>query len=367
MWKDSRLVLKLAIVFVISMAQESASLTFIGFEPIGSSDTIDVYDLTIVNPWIDDGPVLIFRSGGYPDPGQKQFRLGRDFLYSCKLDSSQIESQFVVADSFDTRSIVSGDFDSDGNPEVLGNQEFYLGDGTEVTVLEYTGEAWKEYREIIPFDIDAHFVGDLFDNQGDDFIFAFGIDTITCDTCSYDIESSPPMGLIYGNRDDEKLNMHVDSTFHYALQSLGVSFGETTYVYSYEAVEDTASFAGGGPLYIGSIVKYRFDRDKARLEKLYYAACPYFGGGFTHYNGSSVYAKDSVIIILDDSAVQWFIDDGKSLTLSLIQYTPFPCFAPVLFDIDGDGEDDLICTEPQAPDGATQGPNWMIKAYKILK
>lgn len=367
MWKDSGLVARLALFLVIAIWRQGTGLTFVGFEPIGHSDTIDVYDVTIANRWIDASPGLIFRSGGYPDPTEKQMGLGRDYLYSCKLVSSRIESQFVLADSFDTGSIIAGDFDSDGNPEVLGNQEFYTGDGTEITIVEYTGGIWKEYREAIPFGIDAHFAADLFDDQGDDFIFAFGIDTLGCDTCSFDIETSPPMGLIYGNRDGGKLNLHVDSTFHYALQSLDVAYGETTYVYIYEAVKDTASFAGGGPLFIGSLVKYRFDRETARLERLYYAECPYFGGGFTHYNGSSVYARDSLIVILDNSAMQWFIDDGQSLTLSLMQWTPFPCFAPVLFDIDGDGEDEFICTEPQAPDGTTQGPNWVIKAYKLLE
>ena len=358
---------RLALLLILVFWRQGTGLTFVGFEPIGHSDAIDVYDLTIADRWINGGYGLILRSGGYPNPAEKQPGLGRDYVYSCKLDSSLIESHFVFADSFDTGSIIAGDFDSDGNPEILGNREFYMGDGTEITIFEYAGGVWKQYGETIPFLIDAHFAADLFDDQGDDFIFAFGIDTLDCDTCSFDIETSPPMGLIYGNRDGGKLNLNVDSTFHYALQSLGVAYGDTTYVYIYEAIKDTASFGEGGPLFIGSLVKYRFDRQTAGLERLYYAECPFFGGGFTHYNGSSVYARDSLIVILDDSAMQWFIDDGQSLALSVMQWTPFPCYAPVLFDIDGDGHEELICTEPQAPNGTTQGSNWMIKAYKLIE
>ena len=357
----------LAFFMAMVFSPQSSGLTFVGFEPIAESDTVSQFDILAAGRWMDGQPEILFRSYGYPEPSQKKFVMGKDYLHLIQYNPPELKSEYVFTDSFDTRTIIVGDFDADGNVEVLGNQDFYLGEGTQISTLEYIEGEWKEYREIIPFDIDAHFAGDLFDDQGDDFIFAFGIDTITCDTCSYDIESSPPMGLIYGNRDGGSLKLHVDSTFHYALQSLGVSFGETTYVYSYEAVKDTASFAGGGPLFIGSIVKYRFDRDKARLEKLYYAACPYFGEGFTHQNSSSVYVRDSLIIVLDDAAMQWFVDDGESLSLSLMQYTPFECYRPLLFDIDKDGEDELICTESAVEGFIVDSPNRIIRAYRILK
>jgi len=367
MWKDNLKFWGLASLMAMTLSQQSAGLTFVGFEPIAQSDTIYEFDVVSTERWIDGQPTLLFRSYGYPEPWQKKFIMGKDYLYSISFAPPRLEAEYVFTDSFDTGSLIVGDFDADGKVEVLGNQDFYLGGGTEISILEYAGGVWKEYREDIPFYIDAHFTADLFDDLGDDFILAFGVDTLGCDTCTFDIESSPPMGLIYGNLVGGHLNLHVDSTYQYALQSLGATFGETTYVYIYESVLDSVSFAAGGPLFIGSLVKYRFDRQSEKLERLYYAECPYFGGGFTDNNGSSVYINDSLIVILDDSAMQWFIDDGQSLTLSLMQWTPFPCFDPVLFDIDRNGVKELICTEPLAPDGTTQGPNWMIKAYRLLE
>lgn len=367
MWKDNFIRWCLALLLAIAPSQQCLGLDFVGFEPIAESDTIYELDIFAAGRWIDGQPRLLFRSIGYPEPWQKDYILGERYLYSIISVPPELKAEYVLTDSFESRTMIVGDFDADGNVEVLGNQNFYIGEGTQISTLEYVEGEWKESRQIIPFHIDAHFAADLFDAQGDDFIFAFGIDTLACDTCTYDIESSPPMGLIYGNRSRAKLNLYIDSTFHYELQSLGAAFGETTYVYIYEAIMDTTSFAGGGPLWKGSLVKYRFDKTDAKLVRLYYVQCPYFGGGFTHQNGSSVYVRDSLIIVLDDAAMQWFVDDGESLSLSLMQYTPFECYRPLLFDIDKDGEDELICTKPAIDGFIVDRPNRIIKAYKLLK
>jgi len=367
MLKDNLRISGLAIILALSLSHASAGMTFVGFEPIAESDTIYQFDTFTAGRWIDNEPRLLLRSIGYPEPWQKNFVMGKDYLYSILLAPPKLKAEYVFTDSFETGSLIVGDFDADGNAEVLGNQDFYMGQGTQISILEYAGGTWQEYREAIPYYIDAHFAVDLFDDKGDDFIFAFGIDTLGCDTCDYDIESSPPEGLIYGNWDGGKLNLHVDSTYHYALQSLGAVYGEPTFVYIYEVLFDSTTLTQHGPLGIGCLVKYHFDKESAKLERLYYAECIYFGGDFTEYNFSGVYIDDSLIVIQDDNAMQWFLDDGKSLSQSLMQFTPFDCYQSLLFDIDQNGENDLICAEPVVKDSFTEDPNWIIKAYKILK
>jgi len=347
--------------------QQSAGQTWVGFEPIAESDTIYQFDTFTADRWVDNKPKLLLRSFGYPEPKQKDFVVGIHYLYSILFEPPELKTEYVFTDSLETGSMIAGDFDADGKVEVMGNQDFYMGAGTEISILEFTEGTWKEYREAIPFEIDAHFAVDIFDDQGDDFIFAFGMDTTNCDTCYYDFESSSPVGLIYGDWDGESLNLHVDSTFHYTLQSLGAVYGDPTFIYIYETIFDSASTNADGPEEIGSLVKYRFDKESAKLERLYYAECPHWVGGFTEYNFSGVYVYDSLIVIQDDNAMQWFVDDGESLNLTLMQFTPFDCYQSLLFDIDQDGVFDLICADPVVKDSIVEAPNWVIKAYKLLE
>ena len=367
MWKDSSKFGALLIILLSAFAQKNSAQTTVGFELIAQSDKMYEFDILTSDKWVDGQQKTLFRSIGYPEPSQVNFAFGHSYLYSIHLQGTALKAQFVLTDSFQTGPVITGDFDADGNIEIMGNASFYPGEGTEILTLRYVGGIWKEYREAIPYYILGMFSVDLFDDSGDDFVFAFVNDTTTvCDTCFYDNEN-PETGLIFGNWDGQKLNLSVDSTFHYALQSLGAVFGANTYVYTYEALIDSTYSPEEGAYEYGCLVKYRFDQESAKLERLYYAECPYFGWGLPSDNTSGVYVRDSLIVILDNKAMQWFVDDGQSLNLALMQWTPFPCYNPVLFDINADGQDDLVCAEPVVAGSLVQDPNWVIKAYKILK
>jgi hypothetical protein len=339
----------------------------VGFEFLAQTDTIYQFSLLSSARWIDGEPRALFRSAAYPDAKVLEYTIGYHYLYSLSFSPPKLGIEFVLEDSLNSGPMITADFDGDGNIEIMGKSFMYHGEGTELSLLKYTDGTWKEFKQVVPYYIDALFAAHLYDTQGDGFILVFRNDTTTvCDTCYYDNEY-PNTGLIFGNWDGERLNLHVDSTFHYTLQSLGAAYGDQDYVYIYETLFDSTTWTADGPLEIGCLVKYRFDKESAKLERLYYAGCLNFGWGLTSDNSSGVYVRDSLIIILDNKAMQWFLDDGESLTQTLMQFTSFDCYESLLFDIDGDGQNDLICAEPIVKDSFTEDPNWVIKAYKLLK
>lgn len=359
---------KSIIVFILAAACFSPvyGLDTVGFEPLAESDTLFLFSVLTCDDWIDGKPTVLFRSVGYPDPKELNYYVGCHYLYSVESKGPILETNYVMAESLDTRSIISGDFDGDGNVEIMGISFFYYGDGTEITTMKYKSGSWSTYREIIPYYIERLIKVDLYDSAGDDFIFLFNaLDLSQADSTNPEVES-PPLGLIYGNWDNQHLNLSADSTVHNAIEAIGSTYGETTFVYIYEQLVDSTFITLDGPLPIGAVVKYAFDRESSKLERLYYIESPVLTHEIVSDVSSSLYASDSLIQVMGDGLMQWYTDDGQSMTLLLFQWTPFPCYNPVLIDIDSDGEKELICTEP-ITDIPVQVPNWVIKAYKFLK
>jgi hypothetical protein len=355
----ARVPLLLAIIGLLPRAQ---SQTTVGYELFAQTDTVYLFDLLSSDRWIDGKPMVLFRNFAYPEANSPTHDIEHHYLYSLLYSDQKFSSELVLEEPFDTGPIITGDFDEDDNIEILGRSSHYNGEGTQIFIMEYSGGQWKEYKEIIPYYIETLFTVDIFDDSGDDFVFVYLNDT----TGIYDNES-PTTSLIFGNWDGERLSLTVDSTFHYSLQALDASYGDKTSLYIYEAQFDSAFLTADGPRQFGALVKYNFDRESGKIEKLYQAECPSFDWGLTGDNEASVFASDTLIIILNGAAMQWFKDDGQALTLFLIQWAPFQCHYPTLVDIDGDNEDDLICAEPIISDSLVQDPNWVIKAYKFKK
>lgn len=341
-------------------------LDTVGFEQLAESDTLFFFSVLTCDEWIDGKPTVLFRSVGYPDPKQLNYTTGYHYLYSVQYKGPILETKFVLAESLDTNSIIAGDFDGDGNVEIMGISFFYYGDGTEIMTMKYKAGSWSTYKEIIPYYIERLFKVDLYDSAGDDFIFLFNaLDLSQADSTNPEVES-PPVGLIYGNWDNQRLNLSVDSTIHNAIESIGSICEETTFVYIYEQLVDSTYITADGPQLVGVVVKYAFNRVSSKLERLYYVQSPVLTNDIVSEASSSLYASDSLIQLFGNKLMQWYIDNGNSLTLSLFQWTPFHCFDPVLIDIDGDGEKALICTEP-VTEMPVQVPNWVIKAYRLLE
>ena len=113
-------------------------------------------------------------------------------------------------------------------------------------------------------------------------------------------------------------------------------------------------------------MKYRFNRELSKLETSYFVETPVITNEIVSEPSSNLYVSDSLIQLVGNNLMQRYIDHGDSLSLSLFQWAPFPCFDPVLIDIDGDGQKDLICAEPVTK-MPVQVPNWIIKAYKVIE
>lgn len=342
-------------------------LETVGFEPLAESDTLFLFNVLTCDEWIDGKSAVLLRSVGYPDSKQLNFTAGYHYLYSVNYNGIKLETQFVMAESLYSKAIIAGDFDADGNVEIMGISSFYYGNGTEIMTMKYKAGSWSTYKEIIPYYIERLFKVDLYGSPGDDFIFLFNaLDLSLADTSNPEVES-PPLGLIYGNWDQQRLNLAVDSTVHNAIESIGSICEETTFVYIYEQLVDSTIITLDGPRPIGALVKYHFNRELSKLERLYYVESPVGTRDIVSEASSNLYASDSLIQLVGNKLMQRYIDNGDSLTLSLFQWTPFPCFDPVLIDIDADGEKELICTEPIVTSILVQVPNWVIKAYKLLE
>ncbi|MEE8417547.1 MAG: hypothetical protein V3S06_02690 [candidate division Zixibacteria bacterium] len=355
------------LVLVATCFSPVYGLDTVGFDPLAESDTVFLFNVLTCDEWIDGKPAVLFRSVGYPDSKQLNFTVGYHYLYSVKYNGMKLETQFVMAESLYSKSIIAGDFDADGNVEIMGMSSLYYGDGTEIMTMQYKAGSWSTYKEIIPYYIERLIRVDLYDSPGDDFIFLFNaLDLSQADSTNAEVES-PPLGLIYGNWDGQHLNLSVDSTIHNAIESMGSIYGETTFVYIYEQLEDSTIVTLDGPLPIGALVKYRFNRELSKLERLYYVESPVLTNDIVSEASSSLYASDSLIQLFGNKLMQWYIDNGDSLTISLFQWTPFPCYDPVLIDIDADGEKELICTEPIVTGIPVQVPNCVLKAYKLLE
>ena len=367
MLKD-KLYRMIAAAFLVGFCCSTAfCLDSVGFEPLAESDTVFLFNMLTCDEWIDGKPAVLFRSVGYPDSKQLNFTVGYHYLYSVKYNAAKLETNFVMAESLYSKSIIAGDFDGDGNVEIMGISFFYYGDGTEIMTMKYKAGSWSTYKEIIPYYIERLFKVDLYDSAGDDFIFLFNaLDLSQADSTKPEVES-PPLGLICRNWDNQRLNLSVDSTVHNAIESIGSICGETTFVYIYEQLVDSTYVTADGPQLVGVVVKYAFDRVSSKLKRLYYVESPVLTNDIVSEASSNLYASDSIIQLFSNNLMQRYVDNGVSLTLSLFQWTPFPCFDPVLIDIDGDGEKELICTEPIVTDRAVQEPNWVIKAYKLLE
>jgi len=346
---------------------QSYSLDFVGFEPLAQSDTLFFFDLLACDEWIDGKPTVLFRSDAYPDAKQYCHTVGSEFLYMVQYSEPTLEISFVTAESLNTRSIIAGDFDEDGNVEIMGLTSFYTGEGTEITTMKYKAGSWTAYREVIPYYIERLIRVDLYDSKGDDFIFLFNaFDLSHPDTAGPEV-ISPPLGLIYGNWNNQRLNLSVDSTVHNAIESIGSVCEDTIFVYIYEQLEDSTIVTLDGPRPVGALVKYSFNREQSKLERLYYVETPVLTSEIVSDASSNIYASDTLIQLFGDNLMQRYIDNGDSLTLSLFEWTPFPCFDPVLIDIDGDGEKELVCVEQIVTDRIVQGPNLVIKAYRLLE
>jgi len=367
MWKDKIDLFAVSLFLVLICFSRGLCLNFVGFAPLAQSDTLYKFQVLTCDAWVDGRPTLLFRSIGCPDPKQLNFVFGYSYLYTADLKSSTVETRFAVADSLDSKSIIAGDFDSDGSVEIMGISTSYFGDGTEIETMKYRAGSWITYKQIIPYYIERLIRVKLYNTTGDDFIFLFNaLDLSQADSTAPEIET-PPLGLIYGNWANQRLNLFPDSTIHNAIEAIGSKRGDTTFVYIYEGVVDSTQSTPDGFRGFGALVKYRFNRGLSKLERLYYAESPSGTNEIVSDPSSSLYASDSLIQIMRDDQMQWYIDNGDSLTLSLFQWTPFECVDPVLIDIDNDGKDELVCSEAIVKDQAVQVPNWVIKAYKILE
>ncbi len=366
MWKD-KLYALVASIFVAGIAFSQAyCLEVVGVEPVAESDTLYMLDVLVCDKWLDGKPTVLFRSVGYPDAKQLDYELGYHYLYKAQFTGSELEPNYVLTDSLAGQSIIAGDFDEDGNIEIIGLTSLYGGEGTEITTMKYKAGSWTTYKEAIPYYIERIIRVNLYNNAGDDFIFLFNaLDLSQADSTNPEVES-PPLGLIYGNWENQRLDLTVDSTIHNAIESIGSICEETTFVYIYEQLVDSTFVTLDGPRPAGALVKYRFNRESSDLVELYHIKTPLDTGEIVSDASSNLYVSDSLIQLLSSNLLQQYIDLGDSLALSLFQWTPFPCFNPVLIDIDGDGESELICAEPTVTDRAVREPNWVIKAYRLL-
>jgi hypothetical protein len=367
MWKVRFYKLAVLSIFLTSTCfPPTYCLEVVGFEKIAESDTLLVLDVLTCDQWVDGKPKVLFRSVGYPDAKEYNYALGSHYLYSVQYEEPELKPSFVLTDSLAGYSIIAGDFDEDGSVEIMGITSFYTGDGTEITTLKYKEGTWISYKETIPYYIERLIRVDLYDSKGNDFIFLYNaFDLSQADSTNPEVES-PPLGLIYGNWNNQRLNLSVDSTVHYAIESIGSICEDTTFIYIYEQLEDSTIVTLDGPLPIGALVKYRFDRVLSKLERLYYITTPVVTSEITSDASSNLYASDSLIQLFGNNLMQRYIDNGDSLTLSVFQWTSFPCFDPVLIDIDGDGEKDIVCTEPVAEMSA-QARKWVMKVYRLIE
>lgn len=367
MLKDRINTIALTTLMISICFMQAYGLDFVGFEQLAQSDTLLILDVVACDKWIDGKPTVLFRSDAYPDAKQYYHTVGSEFLYMVQYREPTLEISFVTAESLNTRSIIAGDFDEDGNVEIMGLTSFYAGEGTEITTMKYKAGSWTAYREIIPFYIERIIRVDLYDCKGDDFIFLYNaLDLSHPDTAGPEIES-PPLGLIYGNWESQRLNLAVDSTIHNAIESIGSICGDTTYVYIYEQFVDSSFVTLDGPRPVGVLAKYSFNRELSNLENLYHVKTPILTSEIVSDASSNLYVSDSLIQLFGDNLMQRYIDNGDSLTLSLFQWAPFPCFDPLLIDIDDDGAKELVCVEQIVTDRLVQGPNLVIKVYKLIE
>jgi len=366
MWKDKIGKYAISLLIMAICSSQAFCLDLVGFAPLAESDTLFLFEVLTCDKWIDGKPTVLFRSVGFPDAKELKFSVDYDYLYKVKYEDIKLRTQFVMAESL-YKAIIAGDFDEDGYVEVMGLSSGYFGDGTEIVTMKYRAGSWIIYKQIIPYYIERLIRVKLYNTTGDDFIFLFNaLDLSQADSTNPEVES-PPLGLIFGNWAHQRLNLFPDSTIHYTIEAIGSIYGDTTFVYIYEELADSTEITLDGPRPMGALVKYAFNRNVSKLEKRYFIETPVLTREIVSEASTSLYASDSLIKIMGNGLMQWYADNGDSLTLSLFQWTPFPCFDPVLLDIDGDGQKELICTEPVVTDRAVQEPNWVIKAYKILE
>jgi hypothetical protein len=344
------------------MAARAFAQQGIKYKLIATSETIYLFDMQPCFRWIDGGPAILVRDVGYPDPKTYDYVVGYHYLYSFKYASgdSVLSWKFGFRDSLETTFFLIADFEGNGTAGIMGSAFKYLGNGTELVKLEYSGSSWEQSVRILPFNPGMFFTARIFDAARDGFIFTFSVDTTTvCDTCYYDNEY-PPVGLVFCDWQKDDLKAYVDSTAHNWIQALAVVYGQPSYVYMVEELPGPTEEEN-----YGALVKYEFDSANYKLKKLYETRELSFPYAIFSDHSSRLYVSDTMLTLVFNRTTQWFIDDGKSLTFYWLDRTPFDCEDASYFDIDGDGKNELICSEAVVKDKVSHEPNWRIMVYKV--
>lgn len=331
---------------------------------IARSKPLFQFDLLPVTRWIDLKPIVLARSIGFPQPDVYAFDPANNMLYSffVKDSDSLLAWEFIMRDSLGAPLFLAGDYDADGQVELITTSSTYFGDGEELVKLDYNNGRWTKTKAQVPYFPGLGFSGKFFRANRDDFVFTFSMDTIAiCDTCYYDIEY-PPVGLVFCEWEKESLITYPDSTPHYWIQAVASRYGQPTFVY---IAEEYQPMPGGKPF--GAVVKYMFDRTTRRLTALYATYIPEFPYGIFNDNSSRLFISDTLITLMAGNVIQRFVDSGDSLRTLGVEHLEFDCYDSDYLDIDKDGTVELICSEPVVKGKVGRDPNWIIKVYDIIE